>query len=71
MCTRNEHATSATRVNVEPMKTKMNFAEHGAYKTKPMVEIMLLDAAKLESTDLEACDLSHHGHVTFNLVDFD
>jgi hypothetical protein len=71
MCTRNEHATSTARVNVVPTKTKTNFAECGAYKTKPMVEIMLLDAAKLKSMDLKAHDLSHHGHVTFNLVDFD
>jgi hypothetical protein len=71
MCTRNEHATSTARVNVEPMKMKTNFAECRAYKLKPMVEIMLLDAAKLESTDLKAHDLSHHGHMTFDLVDFD
>jgi hypothetical protein len=71
MCTRNEHATSTARANVEPMKTKMNFTECEAYKTKPMVEIMLLDAAKLESADLKAHDLSHHGHMTFNLVNFD
>jgi hypothetical protein len=27
------------------MKTKTNFTEHRAYKLKPTVEIMLLDAA--------------------------
>jgi hypothetical protein len=27
------------------MKMKTNFTEHGAYKLKPMVKIMLLDAA--------------------------
>jgi hypothetical protein len=32
-------------VNVEPTKIKTKFAECGAYKLKPMVEIMLLDAA--------------------------
>jgi hypothetical protein len=40
-------------LNVEPTKTKTNFTECEAYKSKPTVEIMDAATAKLESVNLE------------------